>query len=190
MRKLRFRVVNHQPKVISGKQFTFKPSSIWLWSLPCTIPQDPVAPCFDCSFRYLQETFIPVMEWGCRIEIPIPKNMTAHCPHHGPLFIRTLPRIWWVGIIIVIAPAMPEQSILLDNVEEARKARGTAAGEGKSLGCPSWWVSPSWTLLHHTGLLKHIHDAASGPLHWPFPLLGMLFPRWPWLVVSSFTCLC
>ena len=78
------------------------------------------------------------MEWGCRIDIPIPKNMTAYCPHHGPLFIRTLHRVWWVGIIIVIAPAMPEQSILLDNVEEARKARGTAAGEGKSLGSPSW----------------------------------------------------
>ena len=93
-----------------------------------------LAPCFDCSFHYLQETFIPVMEWGCRIDIPIPQNMTAHWPPHGPLFIRTLRRVWWVGIVIVIAPAVPEQSILLDSVEEARKQEGQQQGRERAWG--------------------------------------------------------
>ena len=33
--------VNRQPKATAGKQFAFKPGSVWLSGLPCTIPRDP-----------------------------------------------------------------------------------------------------------------------------------------------------
>lgn len=95
-----------------------------------------------------------MIEWGCRTDVPVPPNM-AHCPHLGPLCMRRLLRVWLVRII-VIAPAAPERSASLDYVEQAR---GTAAGEGESLG--------ETTLAPPSLIIPTLPVSDSAPTHWP-----------------------